>query len=538
MYRLIGPRLVFFLTIIVIGVIVVTIIPKYYGAIRVLSFSALLLGEAGLSFLPVLALYPKATPFQAAMLAIIFFFTTFIICFSSSALNSIGIIPGTAFAFKSNEFVINTHSLFAANLFSFLALIINFRLVYDEELTKAVISKRKEAPYKMRSFMPFQKTLLARPVGPEIGTRSATTKRKKTEKKSLAYDPFEDEFTKPFEFETEGTAISPENLPEESSGKLFAPKKVVPAESSEFFEEEGNPFGGIVETIPKKSPKEASPFPPSNVMEDLQAIFEQYSSLNAVKKLTATKSEKLQEYQKRKLEKPRSEIVKEERKQDQEAGGEVFDATYRQITEEEKLLELKEELKKQLEEELHEKLLREKEEKGEVKERKTESKEEVLESIETIKDELKRELIESLKEEFKKEVVQSKLDSGEARAKKEISKEEADKYKDKVRMLKEDPAYRGLMFLDMDGNVIFEDWVQKQVLQGPITNSLTRLFELTGNEISKTSQSKLLHMLLESGDGTLLIALLQNQLLTVHTVGTGEAHTGSLLRKTSEIEEI
>lgn len=532
MYRLIGPKLIILLPIIAIGATVVTISPNYVGATRVLSFTALMLGEAGLSFIPVLALYPKATPVQAALLAIIFFFTTFIICFSSFALHNLGLPGNIAFALKNNEFIINTHSLFAANLFSFLALIANFRLVYDEELTKTVISKQKEAPYRGKGkFLPLQKTLLKRPFE-STSTVSSEPKKEKSTKKSLLEDPFEDKFTKPFEFEVESSTFNPETLPEESSGKLFAPKSKPQITPSDFFEEEETPFTHSIEPLATtKKDITLSPFSPSSIKDDLQAIFEQYSSLNAVKKLTTTKSEKLHEYQKRKLE--QKQIESSEKPLEAQPEEEVLEGTYRQITEEEKLKELKEELKTQLEEELQQKLIKETERKEkEATSYKHEEKEEIIQS-------LKKEIIESLKEELKKEIIQSTTQSTsttEVETKKEIPEEELEKYKEKLNSTKENLECDGLMLLDSEGIVILEDWIQKPVLQESVPASLAQLFKIVNKEMNKTNQGKLLHILLESKNGTLALANLGSKVLTIYTKGTGEIHCGHILKAVS-IEE-
>src|SRR3989338_11458078 len=122
MYRLIGPKLILFIPIVVLGIFIVAFIPSRYGAERILSFTALLMGEAGLSFIPILALYPKATPIQAGLLAVIYFFITFIICFSAFGINGLGWPGNYAFALRDGNFVINTFALFAANIFSTLAL--------------------------------------------------------------------------------------------------------------------------------------------------------------------------------------------------------------------------------------------------------------------------------------------------------------------------------------------------------------------------------------------------------------------------------
>ena len=77
MYRLTGPIIIIFIPLVIIGIICVALTPNYFTVTRILSFSALLIGEAGLSFIPVLAFYPKATPLQGFVLALIYFFMSF-----------------------------------------------------------------------------------------------------------------------------------------------------------------------------------------------------------------------------------------------------------------------------------------------------------------------------------------------------------------------------------------------------------------------------------------------------------------------------
>ena len=47
----------------------------------------------------------------------------------------------------------------------------------------------------------------------------------------------------------------------------------------------------------------------------------------------------------------------------------------------------------------------------------------------------------------------------------------------------------------------------------------------------------MLHLLLESEDGILAFADMENKILSLHTSGTGEFFSGQILRALSEIEE-
>ena len=310
MYRLSGPKLVIFGPLILIGIIVSSIIPNYFGELRALSMTSLLIGEVGLSFIPVLALYPKATPIQAGILALVYFLTIFIICFASWGLNSFGLGTQSAFFVKDENFHINTYALFFANLVSLLSMVTNFKLIYDEELTKETHSKSK-GKYKRPSFFGyFQKPLAQRTL--LQGPRTVYKKTFDTPRAAATggEKKLDDVFEKPFEFEPE-IDLTPESLPLESSGKLFADEKEEKKEDSEFFisdtdsllkeELEEEPPFKTEDLFPKEDlfakkeeiekPKPIpSPLQPSDIKGDLEAIFEQYSSLNAVKKLTSEKN--------------------------------------------------------------------------------------------------------------------------------------------------------------------------------------------------------------------------------------------------------
>lgn len=529
MYRLTGPNIVFFIPIIVIGIIVAAITPNYFGATRILSLLSLVIGEAGMSFIPVLALFPKARPVQAIILAVIYFFTVILICYAAWAINNFGIPGKFAFLWKEGEFHINTYSLFAANLFSLLALITNFRLIYDEELTKELQTKGTKNKYSQGArFTGFQRPLLKRPEFKEK-PRFASEKKESFETRSRFQSNFEEDFGKPFEFEPE-TLVSPESLPEESSGALFAEKEIIQKPTtSEFFDDEVS-----VKTLEKPKPIQANPFPPSNIKNDLAAIFEQYSSLDAVKKLTSGRTSKQVHYQKkrepekyeRKSRKP-YELPKESSNISVHIEGEdIHEASFRQISEKEKLQEIKEELKKELTPP-------------------QESKEEIIQSIKTIKDEL----IESLKEEIKKEFTEKeekevkKLPEAIKEIPQETQKEEEKITEEEITALQEtlthlnkEAKITGSIFLNKRGDVITENWKGKPALHKEADKTIASLFNSINSQISKTNQGALSHILLESENGTLVLADINENILTISTSGTSEADSGQILRVLSEIE--
>ncbi len=549
MYKLIGPKFILFAPLVIIGILAVAFLPNYYNISRILSFSALIIGEAGLSFIPILTLYPKASPGQAALLAIIYFFTIFIICFAASGINNLGWTSDYAFTIKDGEFVVNIVSLFAANIFSLLTLVLNFKLVYDEELAKSIHMKKQQAGYKDKSrFAPFQRTnfekpLLNQPSSERSSKFSGKTQSgKKSEKReNLDDDPFKDDFLKPFEFESD--TESKEDLPEESRGKLYSPTKKVKAKSSDFFVDESefknyegsipdDDFPDLTTTAPPikkpesvlEKPKpiqQSNIFPPSNIKDDLQAIFEQYSSLNANKKLTAIKSEKLNpkktiyekvaEKQSKLTESPISVKI---------AGEDIHEATYRQISEEEKLEEIKEKLKAEFEEKLQTKLTEEIQKKDEVIQKSEKEKEEIIQSIEKVK--------EQLKEELKKEIMQ---------VEDTITEEEIEHLKEILNGINKNLKINGAFFTNESGDIVAEYWNNKQVLHKEETLAISNLAKSVTNQFSKTNQGIMLHMLLESENGTLALAEFENKILTIHTNGTGETFSGQILRTLSEIEE-
>jgi len=353
--------------------------------------------------------------------------------------------------------------------------------------------------------------------------------------------------------------------------------------------------------------KPSSPFPPSDIKGDLQAIFEQYSSLNAVKKLTSTKVEKKSLFQKRKqAENHAAQIPKIESKEQpipiKEKEDEViFDATYRQITEEEKLAEIKEELKKQLKEELEQQALVKEEEKNkeelsqsiqtlrnelkrELEEKlqeklvsEAEQKEEeknkedfLNQSIQTLRNELKKELeeklqeklaseaekeevaqklpeikeelikslkieiLESLKEELKKEIIipEQKIQKEEPK----INQEDIKKMSELLRTLNNTVKCTSTMFLDYSGNLLVRGETDKRVIQEDSCKVIGNLFSTINKNIASTNQGKLLHVLLESEDGTLALAELKSKMLVMSTEGTGEGSSAQILRALSDLE--
>lgn len=538
MYRLTGPNLILFLPIVLIGIIFCSITPNYFGASRILSLLSLLIGEAGMSFIPVLALFPKARPLQAILLALIYFFTTILICFAAWAINNLGFPGKYAFMWKDGEFNLNTYSLFVANLFSLISLILNFRLIYDEELTKEIQLRGTKNKYSQKSrFTGFQKPLLKRPEFKQTPGFSFA-KKENYETKSKFKKDFEEDFGKPFEFEPE-TLISPESLPEESSGGLFAEKETKPKPTtSDFFDTEEPSLSTVkapkVEIQEKPKPIQVSPFPPSSIKDDLAAIFEQYSSLDAVKKLTGGRSSKQTQYQKKtRHSKSKPYELPKEKESSQISvhieGEDIHEASFRQISEKEKLDEIKEELKKELKEEIKEKVT-------EIEK----PQEEIIQSIKTIKDEL----IESLKEEIKKEFTVerpkeiTKETTEEPEEEEKITEEEISDLQETLNKINKEPKVTGSFFINKNGKLIIETWKEKPVLHKEVDKTISQVFNSLNNQINKTNQGSLSHILLESENGTMVLADIynDNKILTVSTTGTTPSDSGQILRVLSEIE--
>ena len=526
MYRLSGPK-IFFIPLLVIGVFVTALTPHYMLQLRIISLTALLMGEAGVSLIPVIALFPKANFLQAVVLGVIYLLTTLVICFAAWGINTLGWPGEYSFLINANEFHINTFTLFVSNIFSFIILIINFRLVYDEELTK---KNRVKTKYNQKGvFGGISIPKLNRPQFEETAKPAAQGPEKLSSQKSkTTSNELNEDFWKPFEFEPEMDK-SLENLPEESSGKLFSKEietKDTKKESDffdddestkEFTKEFAKPDTQTYKPIEKPKPIQISSFPPSNIKDELSAIFEQYSSLDAVKKITSSKSEKSA---KRKVEKedkkpyslPKQQIsVKVE-------GEDIHEASFRQISDAEKIEEIKETLKKELEQEIKSKIIQEASK--ETPKDTHETKENIIESIKSIKEEL----TESLKIEIKKEFA-------------DLSNEDLEDLQEKLKEINKNDQIAGSMYLNYNGNVLSENWNEKSKLSGELTQKITQLFNQFNKQINKTKQGSLLHILLESKNGTLVMADAEDKLLAIQAKGTGEVYMGQLLRKLSEVEE-
>ncbi len=519
MYRLSGPNIIIFIPLLVIGIVVVALTPHYFIQSRIISLISLLIGEFGLSFIPVIALFPKATFIQAIVLAIIYLLTTLVTCFAAWGINSFGWPGEYSFLIKDDEFQINTFALFVSNIFSFIILVTNYRLTYDEELTK----KNKEAikDKKKGLFGNINKPKLNRPHFEEATkSTSESTEVFKTNKTKSSKKDLDEDSWKPFEFEPERSKTI-ENLPEESSGKLFAKETEIrdTKKESEFFDDDESTKefndNTTYQTIEKPKPIQISPFPPSNIKDELAEIFEQYSSLDAVKKITSSKSEKTY---KRKAEReskkpyslPKPQIsVKVD-------GEDIHEASFRQISDAEKIEEIKETLKKELEQEIKSKLVDP-----------NEPKENIIESIKSIKEEL----IESLKIEIKKEFAEIEPAT--------ISNKEGGILEQKLKEINNTDQVIGSVYLQYNGNVLSENWNEKSELfeSENVPQKITQLFNQFNKEINKTKQGSLLHILLESKNGTLVMANEEDKLLAIQTKGTGEVYMGQLLRKLSEVEE-
>ena len=560
MHRLVGPNTALFIFITIIGIILASITPNYFGATRILSLSSLIIGEIGLSFIPILALYPKARITQAALLATVYLITAILICFATWAINNLFTSENYAFIQKEGEFYVNLYSLLVANLFSLFVVVLNFRLIYDEELTKESQKKTKKDKYKgSPRFMGFQKSLVRRPVSQEKPLQGKQATKKES---------FEEDFDKPFEFEPE-IAISPETLPEESSGKLFSEKEIKkPPKLSKFFEDEE-----IITTTTQEKQSFAKPLPPSSIKEDLAAIFEQYSSLDVVKKLTSSRVSTQHESPKKKESEKKSKKPYELPNQTPQIsihveGEDIHEATFRQITEEEKLREIKEELKKELED----KVSQEKQKIEESVQKTAETKEEIIQSIESVRQELKKELedkfqaksaqeilkeeeiteksldtkeeiiqsiknikeelIESLKEEIKKEIFEK-----EKEEKEEIEDEEIELLQEITNKINEESNITGSFYLNKKGDVVLENWKEESLLYEGINKTIVELITSLNDEVNKTNQGNLAHLLLKSEGGIIVFANSPNKILTVSSSGTSESDCGQILRALSEIEE-
>jgi predicted regulator of Ras-like GTPase activity (Roadblock/LC7/MglB family) len=539
MYRISAPNFLILSIVIVVGIILTSATPNYFGSTRILSFISLIIGELGMSFIPIIALYPKANPSQSIILAFIFFISTFIMCVASWGVNSLGWPGDFAFQWKDNEFYVNTYSLFVANIVSLASLVINFKLIYDEELTKNFHNGKKGRP----AFRGFKKPLLKRP---DPGSTTSFSQRTSSSSGGSTSTSFsnkqkresDDDFGKPFDFTPDEAEVRADKLPEESSGKLFVAESEIRVEektykpnnegldsgdvfgNSPFFQDEelrvsnfdeeeekvefsaksGSPSGGKLaqteEKIEKPKPIniESSIKLPSDAKKDLAAIFEQYSSLNAVKKLTTGISEKHKLSRERKLSK---KVIFED----------VHEATFRPLSQaEEQIEEIKESLKKESREEL----------------------------IESIKDELKEELRESFKNEMKQNlpIVESE----------EVDEDDADNadnfdIKNTLENVNKVKSVLGSFLLDDKGNVLVEEWNGNSFNLDNVKLAILHLFKKFKNETSNINQGQLNHLLLETDQGTLVLAAKGNKVLCIHSEGTGEVFSGQILRTLSELED-
>lgn len=537
MYRLSSPNFLILLVLILAGVILTSATPNYFGATRILSFISLVIGELGMSFIPVIALYPKANPYQSVLLAFIFFISTFIMCVAAWGVNSFGWPGDYAFQWKDGEFYVNTYALFVANIISLASLVINFKLIYDEELTK---EHHKAAKYnKKRDFKGFKKTLIKQPSSSD--NRSSFSSKPsgsiKTPSKTKHTDD-DDDFGKPFDFISDEPSIHAESLPEESSGKLFSQEIDKAPEESDFFsdenifkepeitinnsikeqDEEDFPFfnekpanieKGFKSTTNttreqkveiKTEPKLEKPEPiklegninlPSDIKKDLSAIFEQYSSLNAVKKITSDISEKHKYTRERKLKKE----FKKEDKINVSINDDVHEASFRPLSNNETMEDMKESLKRELE------------------------------------NEIKGELLESLKSELKKDFKPSEeeIDDDE--------EEDIDSLKEKLNIINSNQKTIGSMFISKNGESIIQAWKSGIQLSDDINNSISQVFKVISKSSNKTNQGGINNLLLETDKGILVLSQNEGKILTIQTEGTGEVFAGQLLRTLSELED-
>lgn len=546
MYRLSSPNFLILLVLILAGVILTSATPNYFGATRILSFISLVIGELGMSFIPVIALYPKANPYQSILLAFIFFITTFIMCVAAWGVNSFGWPGDYAFQWKEGEFYVNTYALFVANIISLASLVINFKLVYDEELTK---EHHKAAKYgKKRDFKGFKKTLIRQPSSPEnrssFSSKSSGQSTFKSSPKTKQTNDDDDDFGKPFDFTSDEPSIQTDSLPEESSGKLFSQEVDKAPEENDFFaddnifkapereintsskdDDEDFPFfsekpanietgfKSSTSTIreqktetkvePKTEPKLEKPEPikldsninlPSDIKKDLSAIFEQYSSLNAVKKITSDISEKHKYVRERKLKKE----FKKDEKINISISEDVHEASFRPLTNNETMEDMKESLKRELE------------------------------------NEIKGELIESIKNELKKDL---KSSESEEEGSDEDTEEDLDSLKERLNIINNNQKVIGSMFISTSGESILQDWKSGIQLSDDINNSISQIFKVVSKSSNKTNQGGVNNLLLESDKGILVLSQNEGKILTIQAEGTGEVFTGQLLRTLSELED-
>ena len=554
MYRLKGPKFYLFFPILVIGIIFVAMSPRYFGAGRLLSLSAFILGEVGLSFIPALALYPKASPIQASILAGIYLLTVMITCVLAGATSHLGSAGKIAFMIKDGEFYINTFALFAANAFSLINLVLNFRLIYDEELAKQYRAKAKnrEQPINRGNVSGFQKTFSTPPKPASINREKSSSKIFPEE--ALSEDILSEKNWKPFEFEPDTSSIDPVNLPEESKGALFSSNvKEEKNEESEFFASEKNAAETTEKHIERPKPIKLTTSKPGDIRTDLQEIFEQYSSLNAIKKLTASKKAKVDKFKtelkddvKSKRQHTSQESPQISIKIEKTLEEDVREGSFRQITEEENIQELREKLKKEIEEEIKQKLIEQnaKAGKGDGFQKPEELKENIIKSIHDIKGEL----IESLKKELKKELIEANettpkepsiskdIEKKERNEEFKISEKELEKLKVNLAKISKTPKVIDGAYINKKGTLLSEAPSSIHNINDKLRLNMAGFLTSINNEISKTNQGNICHVILESEEGLLVLANSKENILAVCTNGTGPAYTGQILKALSELD--
>ena len=86
--------------------------------------------------------------------------------------------------------------------------------------------------------------------------------------------------------------------------------------------------------------------------------------------------------------------------------------------------------------------------------------------------------------------------------------------------------------------MIFENWTDKQVLHKDIDETIIQYFDLVDSQVHKTNQGYLSNILLESENELLVLATIDNNVLTVCSRGTTGSDCGQILREISELEEV
>ena len=475
MYRLIGPKSLIFICLTLIAIFFVSSVPYYFSQLRIMSVVSLLVGEVALSFIPVIILFPKATLVQALILGVIYLLSTLMICFGAWGVNALGWTGQLSFVIRAGQFYLNTLALFTANFFALIILMLNFKLKYDEELTKEAKNARN----------PFSKDINP----PSFNRPKFTESEQKSSKQKSSSSTFstksslDEDFWKPFEFEPEISTTS-HKLPEESSGNLFSTelKDIHPEEKSldsEFQQEDDTV--STKETIQAEKPKSAqlSSSQPTDIKNEIAAIFEQYSSLDSIKKITSTKTDKpsknkFDQERRKKRQKDKSTMsIKVE------GEGDVHEATFRQLSEEEKI------------------------------------------------DDIKEELLASLKSELKKELEDEPN---------EPTQEDLDLLAKNLAELSRNEKIHGSLYANLNGNLILDNVKENHQFPTDVSKDLSQLFNNTNKQISKTKQGNLLHILLESSNGTLILANTDDMLLAVKSNATKETDIGQHLKEITELE--